>query len=89
MLCGVKPCVTEWDVFWNSFIAFYRARVERVIAKLKSHGWCQVAFRGSYKSLCTLNEIAVVATALELRRDFELEGRVAFEVSGPWQHDFS
>lgn len=89
MLCGVKPAVTEFDLFWNSFIAFYRSRVERVIAKLKNHAWCQTVFRGKFKLLCAFNEISVVQTALELRRDFELDGKLAFEVVGPWRHNFT
>ncbi len=35
------------------------------------------------------NEIAVVATALEIKRDFEYDGKLAFEVVGPWPHDFT
>lgn len=89
ILCGIKGPMTEFDLAYNAFIAFYRARVERVIAKIKSHGWCKCTFRGSYRQLCALNEIAVVGTALELRRNFEYEGNLAFEVSGPWKHDFN
>ena len=53
---------------WNSIIAFYRSRVEIVIARLKKHEWCKTPFRGSFKSLTTynINEIRNVLTAAQL-----------------------
>ena len=32
--------------------------------------------------------IAVIGTALEIRMEFELDSKVAFEVVGPWPHTF-
>ena len=87
MLCGIKPEQTEFDTFWNFLISFYRGRVEIVIAKLKKHAWCKTAFRGSYKALMAYMEIAVVMTALEIRRNLE-KGEAMFEVCGPWPHVF-
>jgi len=87
MLCGNKPEETEFDTFWNSLVSFYRGRVEIVIAKLKKHAWCKTAFRGSYKALVAYMEIAVVMTALEIRRNLE-KGESMFEVCGPWPHKF-
>ena len=48
-----------------------------MIAKLKNHAWCQTVFRGKFKLLCAFNEILVMQTALELRRDFELDGKLS------------
>ena len=73
---------------WNSIIAFYRSRVEIVIACLKKHEWCKTPFRGSFKSLTTYNEIRNVLTAVEIRREIE-KGEPMFEVCGPWPHDFT
>ena len=33
-------------------------------------------------------DIAVIGTALEIRMEFELDNKVAFEVVGPWPHTF-
>ena len=79
---------TAGDEFLNNLIAFYRARVERVIARIKNHAWCECDFRGSYEKLCMLYDIAVIGTALEIRMEFELDSKVAFEVVGPWPHTF-
>ena len=88
MLCANKPEQTQFDTLWNSIIAFYRSRVEIVIARLKKHEWCKTPFRGSFKSLTTYNEIRNVLTALEIRREIE-KGEPMFEVCGPWPHDFT
>ena len=71
MLCGNsnKPEKTEFGTLWNSLIAFYRGRIEIVIAMFKKHAWCKTAFRGSYKTLVAYMEIAVVMTALEIRQN--------------------
>ena len=87
MLCGNKPEETQFDTFWNSLISFYRGHVEIVIAKLTKHAWCKTAFRGSYKALVAYMEIAVVMTALEMRRGLEA-GESMFEVCVPWPHVF-
>ena len=87
MLCSNKPEETQFDTSWNSLISFYRGHMEIVIAKLKKHTWCKTAFRGSYKSLVAYMEIAVVMTALEIRRGLEA-GESMFEVCGPWPHVF-
>ena len=67
----------------KNFIAFYRARVESVIHRLKNHGWCETAFRGSYSMLVALHDIAVITTALEIKLEFELDNKAMFEVVGP------
>ena len=87
MLCGDKPEETEFDTSRNSLISFYRGCVEIVIAKPKKHAWCKTAFRGSYKALVAYMEIAVVMTALEIRRNSE-RGESMFEVCGPCPHKF-
>ena len=89
-LCGRKNEGGDWDFFdefWNALIGFYRARVEKVIARLKNHEWCQRVFRGSYETLVAHSELTVVMTALEIRREFEAN-KPMFEVLGPWQHTF-
>jgi len=88
LLCGNKPEETQFDTFWNSIIAFYRARVEIVIARLKKHAWCQVPFRGRYDTLIAYTDFNVTMTALEIRREIE-HGKPMFEVCGPWPHDFA
>jgi len=88
MTVGIKSPQTALDEMWTSFVAWVRARVEIVIAKLKNHAWCQVPFRGRYDSLVTYNEICVVMTALEIRRSLE-KGKCMFDVSGPWRHRFT
>ena len=88
MTVGIKSPQTALDEMWTSFVAWVRARVEIVIAKLKNHAWCQVSFRGRYDSLVTYNEICVVMTALEIRRSLE-KGKCMFDVSGPWRHRFT
>ena len=72
----------------NNFIAFYRARVESVIHRIKNHGWCETAFRGTYEMFVALHDIAVLMTTLEIRLDFEIDNTVMFEVVGPWPHTF-
>ena len=54
---------------------------------MKNHGWMDSTFRGSFTTLVTLNEITVVFTALEIRREIEA-GKPMFEVCGPWDHAF-
>ena len=44
------------DAYWNDLVAHYRSRVERVIYRVKSHTWCEVAFRGSYALLVQFME---------------------------------
>ena len=82
MLATCNPW-TDADVFMKNFIAFYRARVESVIHRLKNHGWCETAFRGSYSMLVALHDIAVITTALEIKLEFELDNKAMFEVVGP------
>ena len=82
------PAWTPVDDFLKEFIAFYRARVESVIHRVKNHGWCKTEFRGSFEMLNTLNNIAVLVTALEIRLDFELDDKFMFECVGPWPHTF-
>jgi hypothetical protein len=89
-LCGIKDSeqhpITQLDVYWNAIIAFYRARVEQVIARFKRHQWSQQVFRGSYESLVMHFEITAVMTTLRIRREIK-EGRPLFEVVGPWPHN--
>ena len=94
VLCGRKHPThanqARWtmrDAMWNTLISHYRARVETVIHRLKNHGWMDSTFRGSFTTLVTLNEITVVFTALEIRREIEA-GKPMFEVCGPWDHAF-
>ena len=85
---GIESPQTALDEMWTAFVAWVRARVEIVIAKLMKHAWLHVSFRGRYDSLVTYNEICVVMTALEIRRDLE-KGKCMFDVSGPWRHRFT
>jgi hypothetical protein len=90
MLCSRKNEGGVWtvlDEYWKSLVAFYRARVEKVISRMKKHTWCQAVFRGSYATFVVLNEISVVLTTLEIKREFE-QGKPMFEVVGPWKHSF-
>jgi hypothetical protein len=106
MVCGRKNQGAAWkmeDEYWKSLVAFYRARVEKVISRIKSHQWyvapnlsfamclaehrCQQVFRGSFETFVVLSEIAVVLTSLEIRREIE-SGKPMFEVVGPWKHSF-
>ena len=83
-----QPAWSEADEFMKSLISFYRARVENVINRVKNHGWCEAEFRGTYCMFVALHDIAVIATALEIRLDFELDQKVMFETVGPWPHTF-
>ena len=76
------------DAYWNDLVAHYRSRVERVIYRVKSHTWCEVAFRGSYALLVQFMEATVMTTALEIRNEFLEQRRPMFEVVGPWDHVF-
>jgi hypothetical protein len=94
VLCGKKipthrsqPALTVEDRVFNELVSHYRARVEIVINRLKNHNWCKSTFRGSLTMMGTFMEIAVVFTALEIRREIEA-GQVMFEVVGPWPHAF-
>ena len=51
------------DAYWNGLVAHYRSRVERVVYRVKSHTWCEVAFRGSYALLVQFMEATVMTTA--------------------------
>ena len=93
ILCGRKrptsvnqPVWVQLDEYWNNLIAFYRARVEKVISQIKCHGWAKDTFRGPYAMLVALNEASIVMTALQIKRDFEA-GHCIFEVVGPWPHN--
>ena len=90
-LCGVKESddhpLTKLDVYWNSLIGFYRARVEQVISKLKRHEWSQSVFRGSFEMLMVHFKITGITTTLSIKRKI-LNGNPPFEVVGPWEHDF-
>ena len=88
MTVGIKSPSTAADEIWTNFVAWVRSRVEIVIALLKSHGWCQTTFRGRYDTLLVYQEIAVVMTALRIRRNLG-KGKCMFDVSGPWAHKFS
>ena len=88
MTVGIKAPGCVAAEIWTNFVAWVRARVEIVIALLKSHAWCQTTFRGRYKSLLIYQEIQVVMTALRIRRNLEA-GRCMFDVSGPWRHQFA
>lgn len=77
--------ITQFDIYWNALIGFYRSRVEIVIARLKKHGWCQQVFRGRFDTLCMHHHISSIMTALEIRQEI-LAGRPQFEVIGPWPH---
>lgn len=80
---------SQHDEYMRHLIAQYRARVETVIKRLKSHAWCGgPIFRGSSDLFHRLFEITVFMTALEIRRDFEIDKVVMFEVLGPWPHRF-
>ena len=76
------PVWTEVDDFMKEFIAFYRGRVENIIHRIKNHMWCQTAFRGSFEMLTSLNNIAVLGTALEIRLDFEIDDKISLSVLG-------
>ena len=76
------------DAYWNDLVAHYRSRVERVIYRVKSHAWCEVAFRGSYALLVQFMEATVMTIALEIRNEFLEQRRPMFEVVGPWDHVF-
>jgi hypothetical protein len=78
---------TTFDEYWNSLISFYRARIEKVISRIKAHSWCQQVFRGNFELFVALQEISVVLASLEIRREFEA-GTPMFEVIGPWRHSF-
>ena len=67
MLCGRKKPTTRAQrpsdrtgAYWNDLVAHYRSRVERVIYRVKSHTWCEVAFRGSYALLVQFMEATVM-----------------------------
>ena len=87
---GVKQPIggilTPADIYFTALVAFYRARVEQVIARLKKHQWCHTPFRSSFALLCAHHNISSVMTALEIRREIEA-GRPLFEVIGPWPHN--
>ena len=91
-LCGagVKESanfpINDLDAYWTALIAFYGARVEQVIARLKRHAWCQQVFRGSYEMLVVHFKITSALTALSIKRQF-LAGKPLFEVVGPWPHN--
>jgi hypothetical protein len=94
MLCGCKAPtsinqapVDHFSKYWTSLVAFYRARVEIVIARLKRDAWCQQVFRGSFELLVALSEVTVVMTAMQMKREFD-QGKCMFEVVGPWPHRF-
>ena len=59
------PLWTEAVEFYKHFIAFYHARVESVIHRVKSHAWCAAPFRGSY-----------VRVAAETRTSRKAEARI-------------
>jgi hypothetical protein len=82
------PAWSEHDEYMKNLIAHYRARVENVIRRVKSHEWCRQIFRGSFKLFTALFDISVIGMALEIRREFELDRKSMFEVVGPWQHRF-
>ena len=87
---GVKQPIggilTPADIYFTALVAFYRARVEQVIARLKKHQWCHTPFRSSFALLCVHHNISSVMTALEIRREIEA-GQPLFEVIGPWPHN--
>ena len=89
-LCGVKESanspINDLDAYCTALIAFYRARVEQVIARLKRHAWCQQVFRGSYEMLVVHFKITGALTALSIKRQI-LAGKPLFEVVGPWPHN--
>lgn len=89
-LCGVKASashpINELDAYWTALVAFYRARVEQVIARLKRHAWCQQVFRGSYEMLMVHHTITGALTAMAIKQDI-LSGKPLFEVVGPWPHN--
>jgi hypothetical protein len=90
ILCSRKNEGGTWttmDEYWKSLVGFYRARVEKVISRIKNHQWCQQVFRGSLEMFVVLNELSVVLTTLEIRREFQ-NGQPMFEVIGPWKHSF-
>jgi len=80
---------TGADVFMKNSIAFYRARVASVIHRLKNHGWCETAFRGSYNMFVALHDIAVITTSLEIKLEFELDNKAMVEVLLCCQHSIS
>lgn len=88
MTVGIKAPTCAAEELWTNFVAWVRARVETVIALLKSHAWCQTTFRGRYQFLLNYLEIAVVMTALRIRRNLE-KGKCMFDASGPWPHRLS
>jgi len=78
----------KFDEFGRHLIAHYRSRVEIVIKKLKSHGWCQAIFRGSEDVLKRMFIATSHLTALEIKQDFDIDKKMMFECVGPWPHRF-
>ena len=85
-LGAIGGILTPADIYFTALVAFYRARVEQVIARLKKHQWCHTPFRSSFALLCVHHNISSVMTALEIRREIEA-GQPLFEVIGPWPHN--
>ena len=80
---------TQLDEFERNLISHYRARIETVIHRIKSHDWCGRIFRGSYEVLSALYNITMLGTALEIKNEFLIDNKVMFEVVGPWRHKFT
>ena len=80
---------TEADEYFRHLIAHYRARVESVIKRIKSHAWCTTVFRGRFETFARLFDITVLMTALQIRHEFLMDGKMMFECVGPWPHNFT
>ena len=81
----------HWDIdseFMSHIIAFYRSRVENVIAQVKAHAWARTPFRGRFENMTLYYNIALCLTALQIKHQFLTSNLSRFEVVGPWRHLF-
>ena len=76
------------DEFMIHLIAFYRGRVEAVIARMKKHAWCHTPFRGEFLLFNAFFDVSTLMTALEINLEFQEDNKPMFEVVGPWRHVF-
>ena len=79
---------TQQDEYTKNLIAHYRARVESVIHRIKRGAWSKAIFRGNKDLFDALFHTAVYMTALKIKNEFELDGKLMFECVGPWPHKF-
>ena len=60
----------------------------RLPEKLKFEPWRRLALMDRSNRQAASFNINSIATAADIRLDFELDGKVMFEVVGPWPHRF-